>query len=106
MSNASDADEFRRVVDDVHLAPVTDPNAPLVLVAFQLFASCGPGIVRERQNFPVHAGEKRIIERIQFLLRRLLDFERVFNHVGGRVSGGLRGIAYKECPFPSGAIQT
>ncbi len=36
-----DAHQFRRVVDDVHDAPVTDPDAPLVFVAFELFASCG-----------------------------------------------------------------
>ena len=43
-------DQFRRVVDDVQHAPVTDPDAPLVLVPFQLLASCGPGIVGQRAN--------------------------------------------------------
>src|SRR5579859_4777037 len=104
--NASDRDELRRVVEDVQHAPVTGPDAPLVLVAFQLSASRGPGIVGQRQNLPVYAGKQRIVERIQFLLRRLLDFERVFNHEGACVSGGLRDIARRECPFPSGAIQT
>jgi hypothetical protein len=46
-----------------------------------------------------------IFERIQFLLRRLLDFERLFSHASECVSGGLRGIAQTECPFPSGAIR-
>ena len=46
-----DRDEFRRVVDDVQHAPVTDPDAPLVLVAFQLFASCGPWCVAQRVYF-------------------------------------------------------
>ena len=104
--NASDCDEFRRFVDEVQHAPVPDSDAPLVLVAFQLFASCGPGIFGQRQNFPVYPGEQRIIERIQLPLRRLLDFERVLNHAGGCASGGWRGVARKLCPFPSGAIQT
>ncbi len=69
---AEDNDDFRRVVDDVQHAPVTDPDAPLVLVAFQLFTSCDPGVVGQRQNFPVYPGEQRIVERIQFLLRRRL----------------------------------
>jgi hypothetical protein len=85
---------------------VTDPNAPVVFVAFQLFASGGPGAVGKRQNLTVYSGKQRIIQRIQFLLRRLLDFERVFNHAGGYASGGWPGIARKECPFPSRAIQT
>jgi hypothetical protein len=42
MSNARDADKLRRVVDDVHHAPVTDPDAALIFLAFQLFASSGP----------------------------------------------------------------
>ena len=63
-------------------------DAPLVLVAFQLFASCGPGIVGQRENFPVYAGEQRIVQRIQFLLRGLLDFETILIHAGAYVSGG------------------
>src|ERR1039457_1434097 len=90
---------------DVHHAPVTDSDAPLIFVAFQFLASCGPGIIGKRQNLPVEAGEQRIAARIQFLLRRLLDFERVLKHAGGSVSGGGRGIVRKECPFPFGAIQ-
>ncbi len=43
------------------------------------FASGGPGVVGQRQNFTVWADEQRIVERIQLPLRRLLDFERAFN---------------------------
>ena len=104
MCNPSDSDEFRGVLDDVQHAPVTDPDAPLILLAFQFLASCGPGIVGQRQYLLVHAGEHCIVERIQFLSRRLLDLERVLIHAGGYVSGGLRGIARKEWPFPFDAI--
>jgi hypothetical protein len=48
MSNASYADEFRRVVDDVHHTPVTDANPPMILVAFELFASGRPWSMTQR----------------------------------------------------------
>jgi hypothetical protein len=40
--DARNANQFRVVVDDVHYAPVTDPDAPLIFVASQFLASCGP----------------------------------------------------------------
>ena len=55
--NARDTDEHRPVVDDVHHAPVTDPDAPLILVSFEFPASCRPGIIGQRQNLLVAAGE-------------------------------------------------
>ena len=82
MRDPGDTYEFRRVIDDLQHAPVTDSNAPLILVAFQLFAACRPRIVGQRQNLHVYTREQRIVERIQFLLRRLLNLERVFNHKG------------------------
>jgi hypothetical protein len=45
-----------------------------------------------------------VVQRIQFLWRRLLDFERVLTDVGDRASGGWRGIPRKESLFPFGAI--
>ena len=65
--NPRHADYFRRVVDDVHYAPVTDADAPLIFVALQLPASRGPGVVGQCQNLPVYAAERPIVERIQFL---------------------------------------
>ncbi len=60
-------------IDDVQHAPVIHPNAPLILEAFKLFASCGPGVVGERQNLAVYPFEYRIVKRIEFLLRRLFQ---------------------------------
>ena len=40
-----------RVVNDVHHPPVTDPDTPLIFVAFQLPASCGPWCVAQRLDF-------------------------------------------------------
>src|ERR1035437_6881003 len=97
---------FGWAIDCVDNPVITDPNAPLIFVTFQLFASHGPWVVCQRQNRPIYAGEQRVVERIQFLLRRLLDVERVFKHASQCASGGWRGIARKECPFPSGGIQT
>jgi len=42
---------FRRVVDDVHHAPVTDADAPPIFLALQFFAPCGPGIVGQSFEF-------------------------------------------------------
>jgi hypothetical protein len=54
--NAHNADQLRRIVDDVQHAPIACPNALLVLVAFQLFASCRPRVVRQRQNLTIYPG--------------------------------------------------
>ena len=59
-------------------ASSTDPNATLIFVPLQLLASCGPWVIRQRQNLTIYPAEQRIVQRIQFLLRRLLDFERIF----------------------------
>ena len=75
--NASDRDEFRRVVDDVKHAPVPDSDAPLVLIAFQLFASCGPRIIGQRQNFPVCPGE---LGRASCLVTLRVTIRRTAHH--------------------------
>src|ERR1035438_978391 len=54
---------------------------------------------RSKETCALPICEQRIAERIQFLLRRLLDFERVLKHAGGSVSGGGRGVVRKECPL-------
>jgi hypothetical protein len=86
--NASDRDELRRVVDDVRHAPVPDSDAPLVLVAFQLFASCGPGLSASARIFRSVPANSASSSASNSFLRRLLDFERVLNHAGGCASGG------------------
>src|ERR1035441_1345455 len=106
MCNGCDHDQLGCVLDDVQHPPITYPKAPLIFVAFQLFASRETRVVGERQNLTIYPGEQRIVERIQFPLRRLLDFERVLNHAGGYASGGLPGIARMEWPFLCAAIQT
>jgi len=60
-----------------YTTPVTNPDAPLVFVAFQFLASCRTRVVGQRQNLSIYAIEQRIVHRIQFLLRRLIDVERV-----------------------------
>jgi hypothetical protein len=45
VSNPRNDDKSRLIVDEINYAPVTHSNAPLVLVAPQFLASCGPGIV-------------------------------------------------------------
>ena len=88
MCDPRHADKFSRVVNDVHHALVSDTNAPLIFVALQFFASCGPRSVCERKNLTVYAMEQRIVQGIQFPLCRLLDFESVFSHVRGCASPG------------------
>ena len=67
MRDPCHSDEFRHVIDDVEHAPVTGADAPLVLVAFQLFASSRSGIFSQRQKFPVYLDEQLVIELIEFL---------------------------------------
>lgn len=55
MCDPRDAHDFRRVVDDVHHAPVTDADAPLIFVALQLFASCWPWSVAQSFEFADNA---------------------------------------------------
>ena len=88
MGDPRDANNFGRVVDNVYHSPGTNANAPLIFMAFEFLASHRPRSVCERQNFAIYAGEQRIIERIQFPLRRLLDWKSVFSHERGCASGG------------------
>ena len=77
----------------------------MVPVALQLFASRWPGIVGQGQDLPVNAGEHRIVERIQFLLRRLLEFEEILSHAVGRALADWPDIARTECHSLCAAIQ-
>src|SRR5208283_1044152 len=93
MCDSGDNDKFRCIIDEVNCAPITDSNAPLVPVAFQLLASCGPGIVGQCQDLAVDPVEQSIVQSVQFLLRGVLDLERVLSHGDVCVSVGLRDIA-------------
>ena len=86
--DARDADELRSVVDDVHHAPVTGPNTPLVFVAFQFLASGGPRRVAQRLEFLDDAGQHVIRQRFQFLPRGRLYLKGIITHESDRV---LRG---------------
>src|ERR1035438_9590018 len=99
-------DGLARVVDYVDYPVITYPNAPQIFVAFQLFASWRPRIIGKGQNLAIDAGEQRIVQRVQLLLRGLFDVERVLRHWGGYVSAGSSGIARKGFPVPSGAIRS
>jgi hypothetical protein len=57
MRDPRHANEFFRVVDDVQHAPITDPNAPLVFVAFQFSASRGPRCTDQRIDLADGAGK-------------------------------------------------
>ena len=53
----------------------------------------------------VNAIEKRVVQRVEFLLCGLFDFEIVSSHAAVRVSNDSRGIARKEFPFHFDALQ-
>jgi hypothetical protein len=55
---------------------------------FKLFRSHRSGVVGQCQNLPVYSRKQRIIERIQFLLGRVHDFKRIFNHGDGHALYG------------------
>lgn len=69
---------------NVQHAPVTYPNAPLIFVALQLFASWRPRGI---------AGSTSILRSMRA------------NHAGGGFQAARRGTTRKECLFPCGAIQ-
>jgi len=106
MCDAGYGDKSCRIVDEINYAPITDSNAPLVPVASQFLAPWRAGIIGQSQDLAVNPLEHRIVQSVQFPLRRVFDFERILSHGGVRVSGGSRGIARRECPFLSAAIQT
>jgi len=103
----SDTYEFRRVIDDIQHAPVTHSNAPLILVAFQLLAARGPGIVGQPKNLQVmRVNNGSSSASNSFCADCLISREYLTTQVnrgGERVSRALRGIARKECLFPFGA---
>src|ERR1017187_3158027 len=70
-------DEFCRVVDDVYHAPVTHPDAPLIFVALQLFASCWPWGVAQRFDLADGTGQHVIRQRFEFLPRGRLYLDGV-----------------------------
>jgi len=66
MRDASHADEFRRIVDDVHDAPITHPYSPQIFVASQLFASGRSRMDREQFQFFNYAVQENIRQGIKF----------------------------------------
>ena len=83
MGHAGDAYALGGIVDGVDHAPVACPYALLVFVTFELLASRGPGIVCQRENLAVNAGEHRVIKRVKLLLCGWLDFDEVASHATG-----------------------
>jgi hypothetical protein len=94
------------VIDGVYNPVITDSNAPLILVPSQLFAASGPRVLGERKNLSVYAGEQCFVQRIEFLLRRLFNVERVITHAYWCASSDWRDIVRRVWPFPFGAIPT
>ena len=86
--NSRDADELRRVVDDVHHAPVTDPDAPMIFVALQFLASRGPRYMAQRTDFLDDARQHVVRQRFEFLPRGRLHFNGILTHAADRA---LRG---------------
>lgn len=86
MANARDTDKLGRVVDNLHDAPVTYADAPLIFVAFQLFAACGPWCIAQRVHFAHDTGQHFVRQRFEFLSRRRLDLNSVVTHVADRAS--------------------
>jgi hypothetical protein len=57
MGDASDAHGLAVVVYEVNDAVISDTDAPLVLAAYQLFASWRPGVLGKRQDLTVYPGK-------------------------------------------------
>jgi len=88
MSNAGNADKLGSIIHNVYDAPVTYPDAPGVFEPSKLFGSHRSGVIGQCQNLPVYSRKQRLIERIQFLLGGVHDFQRILNHGDGHVLCG------------------
>ncbi len=88
MSNPCDAHELGCVVDNVHDAPVADPDAPLIFAALQLPAPSGPWGISQSIQFSDDTCQKFIRQLFEFLLRRRLYLNGILTHATGRA---LRG---------------
>jgi hypothetical protein len=74
-----------RILDDVYDAPVPNPKALLILVAFKFFASCRPWLLRERIHFANYARQHIVRQGIEFLAGGKLYLDDIAIHEGGRV---------------------
>jgi hypothetical protein len=70
MGNPRYAHQLGRIVDDVYDAPITDAKAPLIFVAFKLFAPCGPWLLPERIHFADYARQHIVRQRIGEIRRQ------------------------------------
>lgn len=86
--NSRHAHHFRRVVDDVHYAPITHAHVPLIFVALQLFASCWPWNVAQSFEFADNASQHAIRQRFEFLPGGWHYLDSVAIHAA---DGALRG---------------
>ena len=73
---------------DVDYAPVTGAYTPLVFVALEFFASCGPWSSGEGFDFSNDAGKHIIGQRFQFLPCGRLHLDGVITHAADRVIQG------------------
>jgi hypothetical protein len=79
------AHQLGRIVDDVQHAPVTDADAPLILVAFQLLASCGPWMLAQKFQFADDARKHVIRQGFEFLPRGRFYLDGIIIHAADRV---------------------
>jgi len=70
VSDAGNAHALGCIVNDVHDAPVTHADAPLVFVPSELLRSRRAGIFGKPENLAIDPGEQRIVQRVQFLSRQ------------------------------------
>jgi hypothetical protein len=69
VGDPSDAHDLAAVVDEVNDAVISDTDAPLVSVAYELFASWRPGVLAKRQDLAVYPGKQLIAKGVQFFAR-------------------------------------
>src|SRR5208283_1463772 len=67
MRNARNAYELRSVVDNVNQTPITDPDAPVIFVAFQLLASSRPWYISQRVQFSNNTRQQIIPKGLRVL---------------------------------------
>jgi len=84
MSDSRDANQPRRVVDDIHHTPIAHPDTPLIFVPSELPAAVWMGLGRKGVNGLDHTAQNAVGKLKDLLPRAGLDLNQVISHAAGR----------------------
>ncbi len=92
MCRADNRNFCSNILQPVNDTVITCPDTLKVFIGLELLAAYRAGMVWQSQNLTVDSAKQRLVQRIKFLLSRLLDVERKLSHEASCASGGWRDI--------------